>query len=324
MIDLNNFNPEHIKTTVFYSSYDIIILRTPTGITFQNKTKTINITLKNTYTVYAIPHKEDIIIISGTVGIIIDKDGKYETFELKNIIPIHKPEIIDDKLIYVSSIGNLCHFVIFDIEKRKRIYQTQSNEFSSFSSTISKNNLCLMINSSQLYCFNAQGELLWKKFDQHGIVPGINQYKDRILYCSGNHIKLTNGTQSQQIPITDIKIDELLHVSNDKLYVLCNGRKNIGCIDLKTGYIKYEIKTLKQIKGTIFNQAKIDNNLGKIFCFYNDTNLGIVDLKTVTNKIYNPINKIRDISFNSDMIINTYDGESHIVREEKKENIIEI
>jgi hypothetical protein len=320
MIDFTN--KIHIEKTVFYSSKNIMIYRSDNGITFQNTEKKIDIPLKNNYTVYAEEYKNKTLIISGNSGILVDENGKYENIDFKNIVPISKPVIIDDKLLFVSSMGNLCHFVVYDLIKRKRILQTQSIEFSSIYSDISKNDFYLLVNNSNLICYDINGQIKWKKFDKTKIANGIKYYKGNLIYYAGNQIKIINGENTQTIDIPDIKIDEISVLYNDSLFALCNDKKNICCIDLLSGYLKYEIKTLKPIKNIILTSMNIDNINRKILCFNNDTHIGIIELSVVKTTIYDPIEKIRDIMANKELIINTYKGDSYILKDNQNENSI--
>ena len=267
-------------------------------------------------------HDNRIIInFGGTDTVILKKDRSHEWFDLKYRYVVTDFFIENNKLIFGSVLGSYFHFVIYDIEKRKRLFQTQSIQSRTLSYKITSENLYVIMGNSQIICYDHQGKEQWKKFEKQHLVPGLAFYKNKLVYSSNNQIKITDGKNTETIRVPTIRLDKIEAIIGNKIYCVCGDKSSICCFDLERQQLLYEIKGQEKtfIRKLLITQGQQEEYKPfDLLLFSNDTHLGIVDLKRGMMKFYLPLPRIKRIMKNSDVIILTHKGESHIVRDNKE------
>ena len=238
--------------------------------------------------------------------------------------------IKDNLAVFGCLFGKLFHFVVYDLDKRKRAYQSQSSPAYTLSHYFGKDHIYVLMGNSQLICYDYECKEVWRKFEHHYIVPGLGTYEGKLIYISNNQIKITDGKKTDIIDVPVVKINKLEGIIGNSLYGVCSDKKNVCCFNVKKERLMYEIKgdknaAIRQLlltKGYLPDEKKVSN----VLFFSTDHHLNLVDVDKGNLQFHIGIPKIREITKNDEIIVRTHLGESHLLRtvEDEKDSIIEI
>jgi len=333
-IDLNNLSFSHRDTLVHYSAPDMVVRRADPYIQIEQGGKTTilkNLIVKEPDDAFACRYKDQVLLIfGGQQLVLLNPDGSYEEIEVNYKPVVTDIHIHNNHIVFGNLIGKLFHFVIYDLEEKKRIYQTTSIAANTLSYYFGRRHIYTLMGNSNLVCWDYQGKEIWKKFEYQYVVPGLTEYNGKLLYSSNNQIKITDGNTTDVIDIPHVRIDKIEGVANNNLYGVCGERRNLFCFDLRQNNLRYEVQGDPKsiIRKLLLTRGKIPDKkaISNVLFFSTDTHLGMVDLERGHLQFYIGIPKIRSIVRNDEIIVSTHLGESHLLREAVKEEsaIIEV
>ena len=313
---------EHRETLVFYSAPDILVQRSSLSspeVEKKNGDKVIIPFHLKPHSNRACRYNERVLLTSTHHALLIDKDANYEYFDLQQPQIVTDLHVRDNKLIFGTLFGMFFQFVIYDLENRKRLFQTQSTSATTLSYLVTKDYIYCLLGNSQLVCFDHEGKEVWKRFEHQYVVPGLAHYKGALLYCSNNQLKITTGKTTSSITVPLVKLDKIEAIVNDDVYAVCNGRKNICSFNISREQLLYEVKTDEKmiIRKLLMTEGKTDQgNLSRsVLLFSNDLNIGAIDTKKGSLLFYTPLLRLRSIVQNDEIIATNHAGKSHLLRE---------
>jgi len=332
-IDLDNINFEHYDTIVYFSSPDMLIRRNGSLVEIELNDRIVQV---NDIRILELSNfkidkwNENVLIaFGGRTSFLVRPDGTYDSFNLKSRHIVTNLSIHENVLIFGSTLGSLFHFVIYNLEDRKRIFQTQSIEARTLSHIVTNDSIYALMGNSQLIAYDHEGREKWKRFEHQYVIPGLAYYKGRLLYCSNNQIKITDGKKIESINIPIVKFDKIEGIIGDNLYAICGNKKNICCFNLHQRKLVYEIRGSQKIdiRKLLLTKGKIENSQNIVNClfFSDDSHLRIADLKNGIVRFQVGVSKIKEIVQKDEVIVRTHFGKSHVLRQKKhEESIVEI
>ena len=329
-IELNNLNFEHRESVVYYSSPELLIQKARPYIHIERGSEAHllkNPVFQELNSVKAVKYNNGVVLtFGGREGLIVTDDFEY--FELDQNHIVTDLYVHEDRLIFGSILGKFFHFVSFDLKTKKKVSQSQSSQVDTLSVIKNKEKIYTLMSNSQIMCYDIECKLLWKKFEHQYVVPGLAFYKDKLIYCASNQIKLTNGKDTESINVPIITIDKIEGVVGHYLYGVCGARRNLFCFDLLNKKLYYEVKIDDIIKKLLITRGKLPESekiIDALF-FSTKTHLGLVNLKNGNIQFLIQIPQITSIQANEEIIVKTHLGESHLLRviENEHDTIIEI
>lgn len=334
MIDLEKIEIENFNTTVYFASEKILVLRRDPFVEILDRktSKLINkILIKNLYNFKSCEYFGRILIVFDSnelLSINVD-DGEAELYDINLGNVVTEIFVKDNYLIFGASIGGMFHYVIYDFEKKVRAYQTQSIRAATLSYHFGINFISSIMSNSQIIKYGYDATEIFKRFEYQYIIPGITEYRSKILYCSSNVLKFVNSDgQIESVEIPIIKINKLEKTIGNNLYCICGEKKNIGCINLDNNSIEYEIRANSIINKILISKGRTPSNKTTDILFFSTENsLEVIDLKAGKLLYQSTIPKIKEFKeyTSSDIIIRTHLGGSHIIKKHNNENrIIEL
>lgn len=309
MFDISEIKFINNDNTVFYSHKDTTIYKNTPNIIINDKKQYI----KELDLFKYIKMGNTIFLSFGTDLIIINDETKIIDIKYK---PITKIYVNNSTLIFGTTLGDMFHYVIYDLTTQTRLCQTQSVKTKTLSSKITDKYIYSLLSNSQLMCYDYSAEQIWKRFEPQYIIPGLEIYNGNLLYCCSNQIKITDGKNIESINVPDTKLNKLEGVLNNNAIFLCNNKKGLCCFNIATKTLLYEIKVHDQdtINLTLLTKAEYKGNIIDVLLFATKTHFGVVDINRGSILYFIPMPRIKDIFEFDDLIVHTYDGKSHILK----------
>lgn len=309
MFDISEIKFNDNDNIVFYSRKDTIIYKNIPNIIINDKKQYIkeldlfkHTKIDNSL---LLSFGSDLIIVNDDITII---DIKYK--------PITKIFANNNTLVFGSILGDMFHYVIYDLLTQTRLCQTQSVKTKTLSSKATDKYIYSLLSNSQLICYNYSAEQIWKRFEPQYIIPGLEVYNGNLLYCCNNQIKITDGKNVESINVIDAKLNKFEGLLNNNAIFLCNNKKGLCCFNIATKTLLYEIKVHDQdsINLTLLTKAKYRKNIIDVLLFATKTHFGVVDIIRGSILYFIPMPRIKEIFEFDDLIVHTYDGKSHILK----------
>lgn len=279
-------NREHF---VFYASDTHIIYKNENNITVSNCAGDIiqnnpapAITKK-----YEIAYHDDIIalLFENKTLVFMSTDGvEYYHHDIsdrqlgKIVTKIH---FVNNNLLFGTAHYSSFQFVLYDRIIGTRISQSLSQQNAFISNIFLGNNAFYVIHDKTLlHCYDLQTcENLWRRFEVGNINGNVLEHDGKILYVHQNKIKIMsapNSVDTVTVPLK--KIDTLLGAIKSDVYFTHNGDKNVGCFNLKTSTVKWDMSGQEKIDDHIFIKGRNKTVIHDILLVRIRDNLGILDI----------------------------------------------
>ena len=263
-----------------------------------------------------------LITFGGEDALLIENSGEYKYFNLGYRQIVTDLHIKENLLVFGCLLGKLFHFVVYDIENKKRVCQTKSIEAITLSYEFSEHYIYVLMGNSQVLCYDYSGREIWKRFEHNYIVPGFAVHKKQLIYGTKNSIKFVNQggkSTSQELPLNTL--DKIQCTIGNNLYGVCNSRKNIFCLDLSKNQILYEVISEETIRKILVTKGFVSkrNSIVNVLFYSTDNHLNVIDIDNGEFVFQVGIQKIKEIRNNEEIIIDTYYGDTHILKKAKED-----
>ena len=317
MIELKQLKLIPKNTLIYYHSDELEVYRKRNSIIIKkdditqvNQIKEIS----DFRTVYT--ENEVFILFGGKQLLRIGKDHSITPIKFNPIVT--KVKSIGNNIVFGWMLGRLFHFSVCNPYTGERIYQTKSFQSKTLSYKFTNSNIYSLMGNSNIICYDYECKQIWQRFEHQYTVPGLAIYKNKLVYCSSNQIKITNGKEIETIQIPIVTIDKIEDIIGNKLYCICGKKKNICCYDLQQKQLLYEIRGNQNILNLKIVKMKHNNQEIDALVYTTENMINIANLKKGTLVISQPIVKIKEIVEEKDIILRTYSGGSFIFSENQE------
>lgn len=213
----------------------------------------------------------------GSRELVYDLDPQKVGVIVTNIVSLKSNILFGTKLHNKS-----LQFVAFDIEQKKKHYQTSSSDFSKITDFIVTDEYIFSVMDHVIInCYSKEtGQLLWARYEMNNIDSSPVIYKDRLLYSCQGMLKLVYNREYEVIQLPARLTSGILGLIGDKLYTLCNNRKNICQYNLKTKELEWEIIGTVPIKSALIVDGFYENKFCKCMIAFIKNYVGFINLSS--------------------------------------------
>lgn len=314
ILNLSNLEMEYREYFVLYASKDQIIYRDKQYLVTKSCddqiTSQISIPTIFSHYEYTTLDRLLVFIIGGKY--LFYNDFSKSTIEELSVQRTGKflsriyPTEHEDSIITMSNLHGKVHFIIYNILKKKRLFQSSSWEASQINDiVVFKDKIYCLMDNSYIVCCNLNTcETLWTKFETGIINPQLIPSENGIIYCCNGLVRILENKNVQTIHIPLARPSTLERLIDNKLYYTSNSRKNVCCYDLSSKKLIWEITGTNPIIKTIHAYGIDDNKTqNDILITHSSDSLSIVNLTLGRIHSHFRVPGIRDIKLSQNHIL---------------------
>lgn len=219
----------------------------------------------------------------------------------------------DTEIIFATKLNGRIQFVKYDFMKQQRITQTQSWNMNKITNLIVEDSIVYaVLDYSMIVCCDMDsGKVLWTRFETAKINSGLATYKENLLYCCQNAIKLYDGYKTSTVRVPYISVSSILHLQGSNVICSCKNLHNVCEYNIETDSLSWEIVGQSPIQESIAIGEKYKENA--LFVRIK-TGIGVIDLKTGISASFMLVpNAVKMRYLNKCLVVHTSNANSLVI-----------